>query len=122
MESSISDLLNLKPEVKVIYDMSNWTDYNFVVFSNLDATPSMSDKMFSQAMKSLFEKHLDMNVSQDVNIIFGHNMRGLVALHELVKLRPDLRTNCAAISSISFQARKVSVLARKVCLIFHIGE
>ena len=114
MESSVSDLQNLKPEVKVTYDMSNWTEYSFVVFSNLNAVPSMSDKMFAQAIKELFEKHLDMNVNPEVSIIFGQNMRGLIALHELVKLRPNLRKNCAAVSSISFQARKVSLFARRL--------
>ena len=117
MESSVSDLQNMRPDVKVTYDMSNWTEFNFVVFSNLNAVPSMSDKMFAQATKELFEKHLDMNVNQEVSIIFGQNLRGLIALHELVKLRPDLRKNCAAVSSISFQARKVSLFARRLCWI-----
>ena len=112
MESSVADLLNINPEVKVTNDMSNWTEFNFVVFSNLNAAPSIDDKMFAQAIRNLFEKHLDMNVNKDVNIIFGQNMRGLIALHELVKLRPDLTRNCAAISSIAFQARKVSLLTR----------
>ena len=70
----------------------------------------MCDKAFAQSMKNLFEKHLEMNVDEDVKIIFGQNFRGLIAMRELVKVRPDLKKNCVAVSSILFQGRKVNFL------------
>ena len=107
MEGTVSDLLNIKPDIKVINNSDDWTDYQYLVFGNLNAAPGISDKAFALAMKNLFEKHLEMNVDRNVKIIFGQNFRGLIAMRELAKVRPELKNNCAAVSSILFQGRKV---------------
>ena len=109
MDSTVTDLLNIKPTIKVIHNSEDWTYYDYLVFGNLNAAPGISDKAFAQAINNLFEKHLELNVDSDVKIIFGQNFRGLIALRELVKVRPDLKKNCVAVSSILFQGRKVTV-------------
>ena len=109
MESVVTDILNINPDIKVINSSNDWTAFQYIVFSNLNVAPAVSDKAFAQAMKDLFEKQLPMVVDSDVNIVFGQNFRGLIAMHELVKLRQDLKKNCVAVSSIVFQGRQVKL-------------
>ena len=109
MESVVTDLLNINPDIKVINNSNDWSAFEYIVFSNLNTAPALNDEAFAQAMKDLFEKHLPMVVDSDVNIVFGQNFRGLIAMHELVKLRQDLKKNCVAVSSIVFQGRQVKI-------------
>ena len=116
MESVVSDLLNISPDVKVINNSDDWSEFQFIVFSNLNAAPGISDQAYAKAMKNLFEKHLPMAVDNGVNIVFGQNFRGLIAMHELVKLRQDLKKNCVAVSSIVFLGRQVKLDSLKLTL------
>ena len=108
----------MSPSVKVINNSNDWSEFQHIVFSNLNVAPGLSDYAFAEAMRNLFEKHLPMKVDGDVNIVFGQNFRGLIAMHELVKLRPDLKKNCVAVSSIVFQGRQVREgFLKKICVL-----
>ena len=109
----------MSPSVKVINNSNDWSEFQHIVFSNLNVAPGLSDYAFAESMRNLFEKHLPMKVDGDVNIVFGQNFRGLIAMHELGKLRPDLKKNCVAVSSIVFQGRQVREGLKKMCFYPH---
>ena len=74
MDASLADLKNMRQDMEVIHT-TDWTEFDYIIFNNLNAAPKLSDKDFSVAMKNLFEKHLQLKVKPDVNILFGQNIR-----------------------------------------------
>ena len=74
--SSVQDLLNIRPNVKVIHVL-DWSIYNTVIFNNLDANPKMTDKDFATVMLNMFEKlsKKGLQFDEDVSIVFGQNLR-----------------------------------------------
>ena len=44
MEGTVSDLLNIKPEVKVINNSDDWTKYQYLVLGNLNVAPGQTWK------------------------------------------------------------------------------
>ena len=44
LEGTVSDLLNIKPEVKVINNSDDWTNYQYLVFGNLNVAPGQTWK------------------------------------------------------------------------------
>ena len=74
--SSVQDLLNIRPNVKVIHVL-DWSIYNTVIFNNLDANPKMTDKDFATVMLNMFEKlsKKGLQFNEDVSVVFGQNLR-----------------------------------------------
>ena len=76
MTSSVQDLLNIRPNVKVIH-VVDWSTYNTVIFNNLDANPKMTDQDFATVMHNMFEKLSEkgLKVKENASIVFGQNLR-----------------------------------------------
>ena len=74
--STVQDLLNIRPNVKVIHVL-DWSTYDTVIFNNLDANPKMTDKDFATVMHNMFEKlsKKGLQLDEDVSIVFGQNLR-----------------------------------------------
>ena len=74
MTSTQHDLMNSKPEVNVIHD-TDWSDFDIVVFLNLNVSPKASDKDFAAAMHNLFANHIKFRIKATCLILFGQNLR-----------------------------------------------
>ena len=74
MDASVADLKNMRPDIRVIHT-TDWTEFDYIIFNNLNAAPKLSDKNFAVGMKDLFENHLQLKVNPNVNILFGQNLR-----------------------------------------------
>ena len=76
MDSSVQDLLNVRPEVLVSHAM-DWSEYDQVIFNNLNASPFIMDAAFASVMNNLFTKMTERRwkVKKDVSILFGQNLR-----------------------------------------------
>ena len=76
MDSSVQDLLNVRPEVLVSHAM-DWSEYDQVIFNNLNASPFIKDAAFASVMNNLFTKMTERHwkVKKDVSILFGQNLR-----------------------------------------------
>ena len=74
MDSTVQDLTNIRPEVKVTNEL-DWSDFDVIVFGNLNPNPKVEDQKYAQAMKNLFESHLKMKLKESSKVLFGQNMR-----------------------------------------------
>ena len=68
--------------------VQDWRLYDYVVIPNLNIFPSRNERLYADVISKLFSMHLtDIKWKADVTVVFGQNFRGLIAAHELAKVK-----------------------------------
>ena len=66
----------------------DWRMYDYVVIPNLNIFPSHNERRYADVVSKLFSMHLtDIKWKADVTVVLGQNFRGLIAAHELAKVK-----------------------------------
>ena len=62
--------------------------YDYVVIPNLNIFPSYNERRYADVVSKLFRMHLtDIKWNEDVTVVLGQNFRGLIAAHEIAKVK-----------------------------------